>query len=159
MKFGLESDISADWLQFKFHQNRTTRTVSNTVYIGKNEFLPFFLVFCHVWIKNQFDSLDAWTTPWDTCDLLSKSYGGDLGRETVQDPNRIVTIVIKLWLSQYCGRQFGPFFHVFSTFWFFPDQMRWPSGPIILVIVSQSNEDSPGFFTASKTLILMEIFA
>ena len=159
MKFGLESDIYADWLQFKFHQNRTTRRVSNTVYIGKNEFLPFFLVFCHVWIKNQFDSLDTWTTPWDNCDLLSKSYGGDLGRETVQDPNRIVTIVIKLWLSQYCGRQFGPFFHVFSTFWFFPDQMRWPSGPIILVIVSQSNEDSPGFFTASKTLILMEIFA
>ena len=159
MKFELETDIYAGWLQLKFHQNRRTRTVLNTVYIGKNEFLPFFLVFCHVWIKNQFDSLDAWTTPWDNCDLLSKSYGGDLGRETVQDANRIVTIVIKLWLSQYYGRQFGPFFHVFSTFWFFPYQMRWPSGPIILVIVSQSNEDSPGFFTASKTLILMEIFA
>ena len=98
MKFGLESDISADWLQFKFHQNRTTRTVSNTVYIGKNEFLPFFLVFCHVWIKNQFDTLDAWTTPWDNCDLLSKLYEGDLERETDYGPNRIVTFVIKLWL-------------------------------------------------------------
>ena len=149
-----ETDCNSNFIRIGRREQSQIQSI-----LKKNEFLPFFLVFCHVWIKNQFDTLDAWTTPWDHCDLLSKSYGGDLGRETVQDANRIVTIVIKLWLSQYCGRQFGPFFHVFSTFWFFPDQMRWPSGPIILVIVSLSNEDNPGFFTASKTLVLMENFA
>ena len=55
--------------------------------------------------------------------------------------------------SWSCCLQILPFFHVFATFWFFHDQMRWPSSPNIFFLVRKYSNDNPWIFAAYRKLI------
>ena len=124
-----------------------------------NEFWPFSVV---IWQFQDGTDLPIKIDPHYR-QMIGRSYLGQTKEISSKKPNAIGKDMSKSWHRQHLkimgGQKFCCFFHDFWSSWIFPGQRKQPVVSRIFATDRGHYKDIAWFFTASKTLILMENFA